>query len=69
MSHTQDRANQYVLSSKWADLQHQSLKIHTTVNDTVNLTETDQILTYLSKSMTVSKTTLWYGINAGHREQ
>ena len=54
MSHTQDRANQYVLSSKWTDLQHQSLKTHPTVNDTVNLTETDQ--TYLSKSMTVSKT-------------
>jgi len=37
MSHVQDTANQYVLSSKWSDLQHQRLKIHPTVNDTVNL--------------------------------
>jgi hypothetical protein len=39
MSHIQDTANQYVLSAKWTDLQHQSLKIHPTVNDTVNLIE------------------------------
>jgi len=27
--------------SKWTDLQHQSLKIHPTVNDTVNLIDYD----------------------------
>lgn len=41
MSHIQNTANQYVLSSKWTDLQYQSLKIHPTVNDNVNLVEND----------------------------
>jgi len=39
MSHIQDTANQHVLSLKWTDLQHQSLKIHPTLNDNVNLVE------------------------------